>query len=58
MEDTSEILQSLFMVSNGTGFAGNDCEWNFSGSDGNIVKCEWNDVVSAMLNYQFRKEEY
>jgi hypothetical protein len=42
--------------SNGTGFAGSHDCGNFSGSDGNIVKCEW-DVVSAMLITEFRKEE-
>jgi hypothetical protein len=48
--------QSLFMVSNGTGFAGSHDCGNFSGSYGNIVKCEWRRSFSD-VDYEFRKEE-
>jgi Na+/H+-dicarboxylate symporter len=47
--------QSLFMVFNGTGFAGSHDCGNFSGSDGNIVKCEWRRSFSD-VDYEFRKE--
>jgi hypothetical protein len=58
MEDTSgRFWQSLFMVFNGTGFAGSHDCGNFSGSDGNIVKCEWRRSFSD-VDYQFRKEEW
>jgi hypothetical protein len=48
--------QSLFMVSNGTGFAGSHDCGNFSGSDGNIVKCEWRRSFSD-VDYNFGREE-
>jgi hypothetical protein len=40
--------------SNGTAFAGSHDCGNFSGSDGNIVKCEWRRSFSD-VDYEFRK---
>jgi hypothetical protein len=54
MEDTSgRFWQHYLWFSNGTGFAGSHDCGNFSGSDGNIVKCEWRRT--AMLTPEFRK---
>jgi hypothetical protein len=57
MEDTSGDFGNHYLwFSNGTGFAGSHDCGNFSGSDGNIVKCEWRRSFSD-VDYEFRKEE-
>jgi hypothetical protein len=58
MEDTSGDFGNHYLwFSNGTGFAGSHDCGNFSGSDGNIVKCEWRRSFSDVDYPNFGREE-